>query len=125
MNEYVVHGAIAMTRGSVLRIEDGQDLLVYVWDGSLWLTQESDARDRYLAAGSWFRLDRDGVAIAQATSRCTVSLTAPQPDHYATRIALSKAGTDAPVEIYAARKKARSFWARLFAPHARPTTASL
>lgn len=124
-NEYVVHGSLGMTRGSMLRIEDGRDLLIYVWEGSLWLTQERDRRDRYLAAGDWFRLDRDGVAIAAATSRSTISLTAPQPELYAKRVALAKAGTGVQVEIYSAARKARSFWARLFAPHARPTTAAL
>jgi Protein of unknown function (DUF2917) len=98
-NEYAADGALAMTRGSVLRIEDGRGFLVHVREGSVWLTQEGDRQDRYLEAGASFRLDRDGVAIAQAMSRSTISLTAP--------------------------KKAPSFWARLFAPHARPTTAAL
>ena len=125
-HEYVVRGSLAMQQGSVLRIEDGCDLVVYVWEGALWLTQEGDPRDRYLRAGSWFRLDRDGVAVAHATERSTVTLTAAQPQLYAARIALG------PVELYsAAREKAplaarlRRFWTGLFAPHARPTTAAL
>jgi hypothetical protein len=122
--EYVVHGSLAMTRGSVLRVEDGCDLLIYVWEGSLWLTQERDRRDRYLGAGDWFRLDRDGVAIAQATRRSTVTLTAPAPELYARRIALAKAGTGISTELYSAAK-GRRFWTGWFAPHARPTTASL
>jgi len=73
-HEYVALGAVPMTRGSVLRIEDGRDRLIYVWEGELWLTQERDGRDRILAAGDSFRLDRDGVALAQALRRSTVTL---------------------------------------------------
>ena len=116
-HEYVVRGSLAMKQGSVLRIEDGCDLVVYVWEGALWLTQEGDPRDRYLRAGTWFRLDRHGVAVAHATERSTVTLTAPEPERYARRIALGQ------MEIYSAARA--GFWAGLFAPHARPTTASL
>lgn len=105
--EYLVQGSLAMTRGSVLRIEDGADLLMHVCEGSLWLTQEGDRRDRYLGAGSWFRLDRDGVAVASALQRSVVTLyPAARP-----RASLGA--------------RVRRFWAQLFAPHARPTTASL
>ena len=121
MNEYVVHGSLTLERGSVLRVEDGCDLLIYVWQGSLWLTQERDARDRYLGAGDWFRLDRDGVTLASAANRATLTVTAPQPEGYARRIALVKPGLEQ--ELYSGAKE-RSLWARLFAPHARPTTAA-
>jgi len=117
-NEYVVQGSLSMRGGSVLRIEEGRDLLVYVWEGSLWLTQEGDARDRHLGAGSWFRLDRDGVTLAQATSRSTITLTAPEPELFARRIRLgqrelySAVGARAPL-----RAHLRRFWTSLFAPH--------
>jgi hypothetical protein len=131
-NEYLVHGGLAMTRGSVLRVEDGSDLLVYVWEGELWLTQERDGRDRHLAPGSWFRLDRDGLAVAQALSRSAVTITSPSPELYARRIELVRAGTEVPVVLYASEKapqsmasRLRRWWAGLYAPHARPTTAGL
>jgi hypothetical protein len=111
--EYVVQGGLAMTRGSLLRIEDGRGLLLYVWEGELWLTQEGERRDTYLAAGGWFRLERDGNAVAQALSRTVVSITAPTPEHYAQRIALTRAGTDTPVEIHSAEKARPSFATRL------------
>jgi hypothetical protein len=125
-NEYVVHGSLGMTRGSVLRIEDGRDMVIYVWEGGLWLTQEGDRRDRYLGAGDCFRLECNGVTLAQATARSAVSLTAPQPELYAKRVAVTKAGTGIQAELYAApEKNAPTFWTRLFAPRARPTTAAL
>jgi hypothetical protein len=131
-NEYLVHGSIAMSRGSLLRIEDGRDLLLYVWDGSVWLTQEGDTRDRYVGAGEWFRLDRNGTAIAYSLRRTVMSLTAPEPELYARRIVLAKAGSAMPVELYSAHgarvplgARLRRMWAELFGPHARPTSAAL
>jgi hypothetical protein len=125
-NEYVVHGSLGITRGSMLRVEDGQDMVIYVWEGGIWLTQEGDRRDRYLGPGECFRIERDGVTLAQATEGSTVSLTAPRPELYAKRVAMTKAGTGIEVELYSAREKdAHGFWIRLFAPYARPTTAAL
>ena len=131
-SEYVVEGSIAMTRGSILRFEDGRDLTLYVWEGAVWLTQEGDLRDRYVGPGGWFRLDRDGVAVAHATQRTVMSITAPVPERFARRIVLAKAGSTLPVELYAAvptqpslGARLRRFWADLFEPRARPTTASL
>jgi hypothetical protein len=124
-DEYVVHGSLGMTRGSVLRIEDGRDMTIYVWEGGLWLTQEGDRRDRYLGPGDCFRIQRDGVTLAQATARSTVSLTAPRPELYAKRVAMTKAGTGIQAELYASARDTEGFWTRLFTPYSRPTTAAL
>lgn len=61
-----------MPRGRILRIEDAAESVIQVRDGALWVTQEGDSRDYYLAAGSSFRLDRGGLVIAQATRPSTV-----------------------------------------------------
>jgi hypothetical protein len=131
-NEYPVHGSIAMTRGSVLRIEDGRDLLLYVWEGGIWLTQQGDPRDRHVAAGEWFRLDRNGLAVASALSRTALTITAPAPELYAERITLSPSGSTVAHVLYSAAQaqapvmaRLRRFWSGLFAAHARPTTAAL
>jgi hypothetical protein len=124
-DEYVVHGSLGMTRGSVLRIDDGRDMSIRVWEGGLWLTQEGDRRDRYLGPGDCFRIQRDGVTLAQATARSTVSLTAPRAELYAKRVAMTKAGTGIQAELYASAKETESFWTRLFASYSRPTTAAL
>jgi hypothetical protein len=131
-NEYVVQGSIPMTRGSLLRVEDGRELTLYVWEGAVWLTQEGDPRDRYVGAGEWFRLDRRGVAIAHATQRTVMTITAPIPELFAKRIALAKAGSAVPVELYSADPvqpspgaRLRRFCADLFGPRAGPTPASL
>jgi len=133
MQEYIVQGSLGLTRGSLLRIEDGQDLLVYVWEGGLWLTEEGERTDRILRAGEWYRLERNGTAVGYALDRSTVTLTATEPELYARRIVLVKAGSMAPVELYSAARargwrlgaRARRLWSALFMPQARPTSAAL
>ena len=133
MQEYIVKGSLGLSRGSMLRIEDGRDILIYVWEGEIWLTEEREGKDRILKAGEWHRLERQGAAIGYALERSLVTLTAPEPSQYARRIVLIKAGSDTPVELYSAAQeravgfavRLRRIWAGLFTPHARPTTASL
>lgn len=135
-NEYVVQGSIGLTRGSMLRIDDGRDVLVYVWEGEVWVTQDRDRRDRMLQGGDWFRLDRNGAAIVHAFKRSVLTLTAPAPEFYAERVQVLRAGSTTPVVLYSSREprawtaamlvaRARRAWENLFSPHARPTTASL
>jgi hypothetical protein len=133
MREYLVQGSLNLVRGSLLRIEEGRDILVYVWEGELWLTEEGERQDRFVRAGEWYRLARGGAAIGYALQRSVVTLTAPRPVDFARRIVLQRAGGAAPVELYsAARERSWGFrarlqraWAALFAPRARPTTAAL
>jgi hypothetical protein len=132
MHEFVVQGSLGLTRSDLLRIEDGAGILVYVWEGELWLTEEGELDDRVLRTGQWHRIARDGAAIAYALKRSAVTLTAPEPKYYARRIALTRAGSAAPVELYSATRergrhlgaRLRRLWAGWFAPHARPTTTT-
>jgi len=136
MDRYVVHGNVGMTRGSTVRIEDGRGMLVYVWEGALWLTQEKDPVDRHIGAGEWFLLDRQGVAVIHALERSVVTLTAPEPALYARRVTLSIAGTGTRRVLYDAaqgrgslierlRQGLRQRWIGVFRPRARATSAAL
>lgn len=133
MHEYIVSNSLSLTRGSMLRIEDGRDILVYVWEGEIWLTEHGERRDRLLRAGDWHRLERQGAAIGYALERSVLTLTAPVPEQFARRIVLIKAGSAAPVELYNAARarksglagRLRRMWIGLFAPQARPTSAAL
>ena len=136
MEEYIVQGSLGLTRGSLLRIVEGRDILVYVWEGEVWLTEEGERRDRVLAQGQWHRLERNGTAITYALKRSVVTITSPEPEYYAERIVLVRAGTEAEVELYNAARarmpwlaelaaQLRRWWAGMFSPHSRPTTAAL
>lgn len=131
-NDYLVHGNVAMPHGSMLRVEEGRDLLVYVSEGALWLTQERDVRDRYLGPREWFRLDRSGAAVAQAIGRTVVSLSAPERELYARRIVLDRPDGVTFMALYSAESgcaslgaRLRRMWSGLYTPHARPTSAGL
>jgi hypothetical protein len=69
---------LAMTKGSMLKIEEGRGIVLEVKRGMLWLTQEGDLRDRYIAAGDRLRLDGDGLAIANALRRTIVCIGAAE-----------------------------------------------
>jgi hypothetical protein len=135
MEEYIVQGSLGLTRGSLLRIVEGRDILVYVWEGEVWLTEEGERRDRLLAQGQWHRLERNGTAIAYALKRSVVTITSPEPEYYAERIVLVRAGSTGEVELYNAARarmprlagiaaRLQRLWVTIFAPHSRPTTAA-
>lgn len=136
MDGYVVQGSIGMPRGSVLRIADGQGVVVHAWEGHLWITQGGDTRDHFVAPGESFTLDRDGVALVHALRRSVATLTAPTPALYAEQVTLVVGGGRSARVLYEAtreplpasarlRLRLGRWWAGLFAPRANPTTASL
>ncbi|MBE0615999.1 MAG: DUF2917 domain-containing protein [Burkholderiales bacterium] len=93
LNEYLVQGDLRLPRGGMLHIENGRDLLVHVWEGSLWLTQERDQRDIVLQAGEWFRLDRQGSCVLEATRPSAIALTSPHEHACAETIELLPANS--------------------------------
>ena len=97
---YVVHGGLGMARGSHTRIEDGRGMLVYVWDGELWITQHGDPRDYFVKRGECFEVKRDGTTLMYALQRTQATLTAPTPEGYASLISMTPAGTVAPRVLY-------------------------
>jgi hypothetical protein len=129
MQEYIVQGSLGLTRGSLLRVEDGRHILVYVWEGELWITEDGDRSDRILGAGEWHRIERGGAALVYALQRSVVTLTAPEPERYARRIVLARAGSPQPVVLYSRRRermrrfagfaqRLRAAWSGLLAPYA-------
>lgn len=130
--EYLVQGNLPLVRGSLVRIEDGREMLVYVLSGSVWITQERDRRDRYVAAGGWFRITARGLTLVSALGRSAIALTSPREEGFAERIDLVRAGTGhvetlfaAPDKLSALRARWAKTWSGWFAPQARPTTAAL
>lgn len=134
--DYIVHGALALPRGGVACIEDGKGVVVEVWDGELWITQEGDRRDYFVGAGSAFTLAREGLAIVYALRESQVTLTAPVAAYYAKRITLARPGEAAPRVVYqrarerggwlgGLRHRLARLWLNAFARDAAPTTAAL
>jgi hypothetical protein len=100
MDGYPIRTPVGMPTGSMLRIHDGVGVLVYVWEGELWLTQEGSTKDHMLQAGQWLRIERGGAAIAHAFKRSLVSLSSPVPEVPAKSIELLQAGKQAPVILH-------------------------
>jgi hypothetical protein len=94
-DEYLIEGAMPLLRNEQLRIEDGRELLVHVWQGTLWITQEGDARDILLQAGQSFRLDRDGTALAKCWDDAVLALTSPHEERPARGIEVHAANLPA------------------------------
>lgn len=88
MDGYLLNGTVGVPRGSLLRIQDGGGVLVYVREGELWLTQEGSHRDHVLQAGQWFRLDRGGATLAHAFQNSVISLSPQAPNAAAPRVTL-------------------------------------
>lgn len=136
MDGYIVHANIALARGAMLRIEDARGLLLHAPEGGLWITQDGDTRDYFVAAGERFRLERDGLTVVYAFKRSGVTLAAPVPGHYARRISVMLPGTRLPRVIYDRRWERGGWrsrlrhaltrgWLNAFAPRSIPTTAAL
>ena len=109
MDGYLVHGGMDMARGTTVRIQDGAGILVYVWEGELWVTQEGDGRDYFVTPGTWFRIERDGGSLLCATRRTHATLTSPTPANYARVITMTPEGSITPRVLYESSSQRRSW----------------
>ena len=66
-----------LARGSVMRVEDARSSLVHVWEGAVWITQEADQRDYFVAASKSFRVSCDGLTVIAAIRHSSIALTSP------------------------------------------------
>lgn len=101
-NEWIVQDMLELERGGMLRVEDGRKMLVYLWEGSAWLTQDGEARDVMLGAGSWFRIERGGVTLLYALADCRLTLTSPYEERYAAAVQAVHPGARRPRTLYQA-----------------------
>jgi hypothetical protein len=77
--DYVPHGRLALREDATLRVDDAKGMRLYVWQGTVWLTQERDHRDLLLKAGESFQLDRAGAALITPLGKgALISLAKPQ-----------------------------------------------
>jgi len=103
-HEYVISGQQRLGRRRVLAIENARDTVLYVWRGTLWITQQDDPQDRIVPAGGWIRLDRPGRALVQALEHAQFSVTALRADRSAgwlERLRERLSGAQAPASLVA------------------------
>lgn len=107
MSNYHGQDSIGMPRGATLRIEEGAGVLLHVWEGVIWLTEEGSLEDHMLQPGQWYRVAQGGAVLAHAFERSLVSLTPAAPGHAVRRIALTRAGAAEPTVLY--QRRANTF----------------
>ena len=134
IEDCIAQASIGMTRGNVVRVEDGSGIEVSVTYGSVWLTQHGDTDDVCLGTGESFRIARAGKTVVTALKPSLVTLTPPAAEAHTLHVSMARAGTSASVELFDTSERRKpggfdawldKFWVRLFAPSSRPTTASL
>ena len=134
IEDCIAQASIGMTRGNVVRVEDGSGIEVSVAYGSVWVTQHNDTNDICLGAGESFRIAREGATIVSALKPSLVTLTPPAAQAHTLRVSMARAGTAESVELFDMSERRKSggfdawldkFWVRLFVPSSRPTTAAL
>src|ERR1051325_9491779 len=121
MDGYSVYGATGMPRGSLLLIEHGRGMQIELWDGELWITQEGDTRDHVVRGGTSFRVEHEGIVLANSLK--------------AERITLTLAGSAPRVLYERARERGGRlggighrivrYWTNQSAPQSSPITAAL
>lgn len=65
---------LALARGEMLRLDDAGRFDVTVESGRVWITEESDVRDTWLAAGECARLEGRGLTLVEATERTRIQI---------------------------------------------------
>ncbi len=66
---------INLQRGQFLRVVDGAGSTVTAHGGAVWITEENSARDVVLREGRSVVLRRRGVALLEAFSDASISLS--------------------------------------------------
>ncbi|MFI4930613.1 MAG: DUF2917 domain-containing protein [Burkholderiales bacterium] len=79
MNNELRHPLTELTAGSTLHVRDGQGRAVVVFEGQVWITQDSDLRDIVLDGGESFSLDHPGLTLVQALRDSKLMLVQAEP----------------------------------------------
>src|SRR5882672_4282801 len=70
---------LPLERREVIRLHDPRGARVECVRGALWITQNSDHRDYFLAANDALTLDRPGLALIHAQEPSELVLSEPAP----------------------------------------------
>jgi hypothetical protein len=66
---------VNLQRGQFLRVVDGAGSTVSAHGGTVWITEENSVRDVVLRQGGSMVLRRPGVAVVEAFSDASISLS--------------------------------------------------
>ena len=68
-------GALRLSRGQTLKLQDGVGSTICANEGTVWITEENSRHDVVLEPGHCFRVAMPGLTIVQAFADASVSLT--------------------------------------------------
>lgn len=70
----LTHGEIKLERRQLIKIHNGEGVVVIGRAGSVWITQEGDSRDVIVNPGEMFVIDHPGQTIVEAAESSLVSI---------------------------------------------------
>lgn len=73
------HPLTRLPQGATLRIVNGAERVVAVFQGQVWITQDNDPRDFFLGAGESLALDQPGLTVVQAFEDTQLMLLDAEP----------------------------------------------
>ena len=107
--EFSALSSIGITYRKIARIKDGRGMRLRVETGKVWITEGRSMDDVCLSAGESYCIGHNGLTLIQ-TLKVPFALVSIEPS--------------IPVEPTMA-ERFWNFWAGLYAPESRPTTAAL
>ena len=81
-----------LTKGMLLRVRDAAGTVVVCLEGMVWLTEEGDAADHFLACGQRHRIAGDGVVVLEALHDAHLDVQQPTGGSYGQRAVPAAAG---------------------------------
>lgn len=87
MNIELNQDGLCLKRKQVVKVHGGLGHSIVCERGSVWVTQERDARDIVLRAGESFTLDREGLALVLALEPGAIHIAQAESLSRATRLA--------------------------------------
>ena len=106
-DDRTAYADLSLVRGSMLRIDDGQEILVAVRDGRVWITQEREQRDVVLEAGDLFTITRGGATLLEALRNSVFTLGSSRATRFAQHLGLLIPGERRSVPIHEAGRDLR------------------
>lgn len=67
-------GALRLSRGQTLKMQDAVGSTICAREGTVWITEENSRKDVVLEPGYCFRVDRPGLTIVQAFADASIAL---------------------------------------------------
>ena len=67
-------GALRLSRGQTLKMQDAAGSTICAREGTVWITEENSRKDVVLEPGYCFRVNRPGLTLVQAFADASVSL---------------------------------------------------